>query len=65
MTETPVAETLRSIRREAALSQAALAKVCHIPLNTYSSWERGIRECADYIPYLIRQLLIKERYIHD
>lgn len=60
-----ISERLRDIRHQAGISQLEIARACRIPLTTYSGWERRVRECADYIPYLIRQLLIKEQYIHD
>lgn len=47
--------TIRDIRAHTGLSQAAFAVRYCIPRRTVENWERGDRQCADYIRLLLAE----------
>lgn len=59
-----VAEALKSLRKRTGLSQTAFGDICGgIPLRTIQNWESGIRECPDYVLFLIKSHLKSENLI--
>lgn len=59
-----VAEALKSLRKRTGLSQTAFGEVCGgIPLRTIQNWESGIRECPDYVLFLIKSHLKSKNLI--
>lgn len=47
--------TIRDIRQNTGLSQAAFATRYCIPTRTLEDWERGVRSCPDYLRLLLAQ----------
>lgn len=47
--------TIRDIRQHTGLSQAAFATRYCIPTRTVEDWERGVRNCHDYLRLLLAQ----------
>lgn len=45
--------TIRDIRAHTGLSQAAFSTRYCIPKRTLEDWERGVRNCPDYIRLLL------------
>lgn len=63
-TRITVAETLKSLRKRTGLSQTAFGDICGgIPLRTIQNWESGVRECPDYVLFLIKSHLKSENLI--
>lgn len=59
-----VAEALKSLRKRTGLSQTAFGDICGgIPLRTIQNWESGIRECPDYVLFLIKSHLKSKNLI--
>ena len=59
-----VAEALKSLRKRTRLSQTAFGDICGgIPLRTIQNWESGVRECPDYVLFLIKSHLKSENLI--
>lgn len=47
--------TIRDIRQHTGLSQAAFSTRYCIPTRTLEDWERGVRNCPDYLRLLLAQ----------
>lgn len=47
--------TIRDIRAHTGLSQGAFATRYCIPVRTVEDWERGARNCPDYLRLLLAQ----------
>ena len=47
--------TIRDIRAHTGLSQAAFSTRYCIPVRTVEDWERGVRNCPDYLRLLLAQ----------
>lgn len=63
-TRITVAEALKSLRKRTGLSQTAFGDICGgIPLRTIQNWESGIRECPDYVLFLIKSHLKSKNLI--
>lgn len=59
-----VAEALKSLRKRTGLSQTAFGEACGgIPRHTIQNWESGIRECPNYLLFLIKSHLKNENLI--
>lgn len=48
-----VSNDIKSIRATTNLSQTAFAAALGIPLRTVQDWERGVRNCPQYVVDLI------------
>lgn len=58
------AEKLKDLRRKTGYSQTRFGEVCGgIPLRTIQNWESGIRECPDYVLFLIKSHLKSQNLI--
>lgn len=50
-------ETVRKMRKEARLSQAALGRLLGVDSNTVSRWERDTREPPPYLVLALEHML--------
>ena len=49
------------IRAQTSMSRAAFSEYFGIPYRTVENWERGERQCPDYVVSLIKYKLEKEK----
>lgn len=57
-------EKLKDLRRKTGYSQIRFGEVCGgIPLRTIQNWESGVRECPDYVLFLIKSHLKSQNLI--
>lgn len=52
--------TIKEMRRQTGLSQAAFANKFNIPVKTLQNWEIGRAQPAPYIPEMIETILTFE-----
>lgn len=56
-----IQEQVRLIRSVTGLSQNRFAEKFHIPPATLKDWEHGRRKPPEYVIYMLKELILKER----
>ena len=46
-------QTIKEIRQSTGLSQTKFGEALNIPMRTVQDWERGLRQCPEYVTELI------------
>lgn len=57
--------TFKELRKLSGMTQKAFAEYFGIPKRTIEDWDRGVRECADYLLDLMRYKLEHEGIIDN